>query len=68
MNVPLLDPEGPVQVPPEAGLPPSDPKRLNEGAFEQRVTEALVPAFGAAFTATVTVAVALAQGGTPATV
>ena len=67
MNVPLLAPEGPDQEPPGAGVPPNKGNRLNCASVEHRVTVVLVPAFGALFTATVTVAEAFAQGGTPTT-
>jgi hypothetical protein len=61
-------PPGAVQVPLSCGVPPNLVISAKGGWLEQVVKVALNPAFGGALTATDTVAVAVAQGGTPVTV
>ncbi|MBS1938175.1 MAG: hypothetical protein JSS84_10250, partial [Bacteroidetes bacterium] len=59
---------GPLHAPPTAGLPVSALARFDAAPFAHSVSVPLPPATGAACSDTVTVAVALAQGATPATV
>jgi hypothetical protein len=61
-------PPGPVHDPPLCGVPPSLVKRSNAGALLHTVNVPFVPAFGAAFTVTVTVAWSFTHGAEPATV
>ncbi|MBZ0254146.1 MAG: hypothetical protein K8I02_12470, partial [Candidatus Methylomirabilis sp.] len=57
---------GPLHVPPAAGAPPKESRRLIAAPFAQMLIERLVPALTGFCSATVTVAVALAQGAVPA--
>ena len=59
---------GPLQVPPASGVPPNELINPTEALLLHTVSVPFVPAFGAAFSVTVTVAVEFAQGATPATV
>ncbi len=68
VKVPFIAPPGPLHVPPDAGVPPSEPNRLKGAALLHTVTVLSVPAFGGATSCTITEAVALAHGGSPATV
>jgi len=55
-------------VPPAAGAPPSELIKATAAPLLHTVNVPFVPAFGAAFSVTVTVAVAFTQGATPVTV
>ena len=59
---------GPLQVPPASGVPPKLLINPTDALLLHTVSVPLVPAVGAAFSVTVTVAVAFAQGTTPVTV
>jgi hypothetical protein len=71
IKVPKLPPlrtEGPLQVPVDCGLPPSDANKFTDELLEQRLIFPLLPAFGGVFIVTVTVDVALGHGAVPSTV
>ena len=59
---------GPVHVPPAFGVPPKDELNATATPLLQTESVPLVPAFGSAFSVTVTVAVEFTQGATPVTV
>jgi hypothetical protein len=59
---------GPLHAPPACGVPPSDPIKATAASLLQTVNVPFVPAFGAVFSVTVTVAVAFVQGAVPVTV
>jgi hypothetical protein len=71
MKTPLeggLDGAGPVQLPPAAGEHSKRSIMAKPMALLHTVSALLQPALGCAFTATVTVALTVLQGGAPKTV